>query len=328
MGIQAAIDMRIKLFDMYVDSALVISQVKGEWDMKHPNLIPYLEHVLELVSYFDEIIFQHIPREEKQLADSLATMSCMFKVRWHNEAPRITIEKIDKPMYCYKVDNDGVEEKPQFHEVKRYLEDQEYPEGASINDKKLLQRFSAKFFLSNGILYKRNHDSTLLHCVGKKEVEKIMEDMNKGIFGIHSNGHTMAKKILRVGYYWSTMETDFDHHSITCQKCQFYVDKVHVPMVPLNFLIAPWSFSIWGIDMIGEIKPKTYNGNRFIVFAIDYFTQWVEADSFAFITKNVLARFIKHNLIFRYGIPERIITDNGINLNNNMNMESCTQFKI
>ena len=41
MGIKAAIDLRIKFFDVYGDSALVIIQIKGEWDTKHLNLIPY-----------------------------------------------------------------------------------------------------------------------------------------------------------------------------------------------------------------------------------------------------------------------------------------------
>ena len=72
----------------------------------------------------------------------------------------------------------------------------------SINDKKFLRRLSTKFFLSNGILYKRNHDSTLLCCVDKKESEKIIEDMHEGVIGTHSSGNTMATKILRVGYYW------------------------------------------------------------------------------------------------------------------------------
>ena len=70
--------------------------------------------------------------------------------------------------------------------------------------------------------------------------------------------------------------------------------------------------------MIGEIKPTTSNGHRFILVAIDYFTKWVKAASFASVTKNVVARFIKKNLICRYGIQERIITDNGTNLNNTM----------
>ena len=46
MGLKAAINLRIKFLDVFGDSALVISQIKGEWDMKHPNLIPYEEHVL------------------------------------------------------------------------------------------------------------------------------------------------------------------------------------------------------------------------------------------------------------------------------------------
>ena len=68
--------------------------------------------------------------------------------------------------------------------------------------------------------------------------------------------------------------------------------------------------------MIGEIKRTTFNGHRFILVAVDYFTKWAEAASVASVTKNVVARFIKQNLICRYGIPERIITDNGTNLNN------------
>ena len=91
---------------------------------------------------------------------------------------------------------------------------------------------------------------------------------------------TMAKKILRAGYYWSTMEADYYQHSWTCHKCQIYVDKVHVPPVPLNVLTASWPFAMWGIDMIGEIIPTASNGHRFILVAIDYFTKWVKVASF------------------------------------------------
>ena len=93
---------------------------------------------------------------------------------------------------------------------------------------------------------------------------------------------------------------------------------MHVPPTPLNVLSSPWTFSIWGINMIGEIKPTASNIHRFILFTIDYFMKWVEVALFAYVTKNVVARFIKHNLICWYGIPERIITDNGTNLNNTM----------
>ena len=80
--------------------------------------------------------------------------------------------------------------------------------------------------------------------------------------------------------------------------------------------------------MIGEIIPTASNGRRFVLVAIDYFTKWVEVASFASVTKNVVARFIKQNLICRYSIQERIITGNGTNLNNTMITALCAQFKI
>ena len=150
-----------------------------------------------------------------------------------------------------------------YNKVKRYLKAQEYPEGAPVNDKKFLRRFSAKVFLRNGILYKHIHDFTLLHCMDKKEAKKIIEDIHEGIFGTHSSGHTMAKKILRADYYWSTMENDFHHHSRTCHKCQIYADKVHVPPIPLNVITALWPFSCGALTLmshyleLGEASPTT-----------------------------------------------------------------------
>ena len=80
--------------------------------------------------------------------------------------------------------------------------------------------------------------------------------------------------------------------------------------------------------MIGRIEPKASNGHRFILVAIDYFTKWVEAASYANVTKQVVVKFIKNNIICRYGVPNKIITDNGTNLNNKMMKELCDDFKI
>jgi len=85
---------------------------------------------------------------------------------------------------------------------------------------------------------------------------------------------------------------------------------------------------MWGIDVIGAIEPKASNGHRFILVAIDYFTKWVEAASYANVTRKVVAKFIGKELIYRYGIPDRIITDNATNLNNQMMTELCEEFKI
>src|SRR4051812_21100872 len=57
-------------------------------------------------------------------------------------------------------------------------------------------------------------------------------------------------------------------------------------------------------------------------------SKWVEAASYANVTKQVVVRFIKNNIIYRYGVPSKIITNNGSNLNNSMMRELCESFKI
>ena len=80
--------------------------------------------------------------------------------------------------------------------------------------------------------------------------------------------------------------------------------------------------------MIGAIEPKAANGYRFILVAIDYFTKWVEAASYASVTRSVVVRFIKREITCRYGLRRKIITDNDTNLNNKMMGEMCEEFKI
>ena len=62
--------------------------------------------------------------------------------------------------------------------------------------------------------------------------------------------------------------------------------------------------------------------------AIDYLTKWVEVASYASVTRSVVVRFIKREIIYRYGLPRKIIMDNGTNLNNKMMEEICEEFKI
>ena len=93
-------------------------------------------------------------------------------------------------------------------------------------------------------------------------------------------------------------------------------------------MTIPWPFSMWGIDVIGQIYPKASNGHHFILLVINYFTKWVEAVFYANVTKGVVCRFIKKEIICRYGLPKRIITDNVSNLNNTMMKKVCSQFKI
>ena len=214
-----------------------------------------------------------------------------------------------------EVEADG---NPWYHDIKAYIKNGEYLSGATDSEKKFIQRMAYQFFLSGEVLYKRNHDSTLLRCVDASKANHLMEETHEGLLGAYASGPLLAHKIMRASYYWLAMESDCIKHVRTCHHCQAYQDRRNSPSQPLHSLAAPWPFLAWGMDVIGPMIPKASNGHEYILVAIDYFTKWVKATSYKSVTQAVVARFLKHNLICHYGVPRELITDNGANLNGKM----------
>ena len=50
-------------------------------------------------------------------------------------------------------------------------------------------------------------------------------------------------------------------------------DLIHLPPSKLHALTSPWPLSVWGIDIIRKISPKSFNEQEYILVAIDYFTK-------------------------------------------------------
>ncbi|WKA07081.1 hypothetical protein VitviT2T_024947 [Vitis vinifera] len=125
-------------------------------------------------------------------------------------------------------------------------------------------------------------------------------------------GHMLARKIMRIGYFWLTMETDCCQFVQRCSECQIHGDLIHVPPSELHALTSPWPFSVWGIDIIGKISPKSSSGHEFILVTIDYFTKCVEAASYARLTSTGVASFIRSHIIYRYGVLHELISDRGV----------------
>ncbi|XP_052479526.1 uncharacterized protein LOC128034729 [Gossypium raimondii] len=64
MGILAAIKCKIKVLEVYGDSALVIYKLKVEWETKDPKLIEYRRLVWELIKEFNDITFCYLLRDK------------------------------------------------------------------------------------------------------------------------------------------------------------------------------------------------------------------------------------------------------------------------
>jgi transposase InsO family protein len=75
------------------------------------------------------------------------------------------------------------------------------------------------------------------------------------------------------------------------------------------------------------ILPWALGGFRFLFVAIDTFTKWMEAMPVVNITQDVAAKFLQ-SIIYRFGIPKWVLTNNGTQFKGAKFTRCCSDFGI
>ena len=81
-----------------------------------------------------------------------------------------------------------------------------------------------------------------------------------------------------------------------------------------------------GVDMVGPFK-RSKDKKTHLLVAVDKFTKWVEAEPVSKCDADTAVQFMK-KVIFRFGFPHSIITDNGTNLSKGVMEEFCQREHI
>ena len=109
------------------------------------------------------------------------------------------------------------------------------------------------------------------------------------------------------------MPTDISSWLSSCPRCQLASGagkgKHHAPMVSSD---VPPAFTRWHLDFIGEL-PTTKRGNRWLLTAVDFSTNWPIARALPEATAEAVADFIYEEIVMRFGCPVEIVTDRGAN---------------
>ena len=71
-GLELAHEKGVTDIEVYMDSKLVVFQVKGEWKIKNNSLRPLAVRARHLLDRFDSWTLSHVGREENADADKLA----------------------------------------------------------------------------------------------------------------------------------------------------------------------------------------------------------------------------------------------------------------
>nr|XP_027068875.1 uncharacterized protein LOC113694208 [Coffea arabica] len=289
LGLETAVDMKQLHLRVYGDSKLVVNQLLGVYDVKKPELIPYYKYARQLMGYLGDVTIEHIPRNFNQQADSLARVASMITLPSHRNQISICQNWVIPPMF----DEDD--------DVGSY---QKIPRKGLIYVVEHHVSFTTKGRFTEG------HSMGCFYDVLEKMRPCTMEEAHSGICGAHQSGPKLHFRIKRMGYYWPTMVKDCIDFARRCQACQFHGNFIRQPPEPLHPTVASWPFDAWGLDIVGPL-PKSSGGHIFILAATDYFSKWAEAVPLREVKKENVVDFIRSHIIYRYGVPRYIITDNG-----------------
>ena len=313
MGITMVQEMGGKSVKIFLDSRLVIGQVKGEFEAKDKRMQGYLHQVKCLQSGFDSFNLLHISRNGNAHADSLA----MLATSSAQNLPRvILVEDLYKPTETRR-------EIAQIHQIKarpswmdsiiQFLKEDTLPEERTEADK--VRRKAIRFWLSeNQKLYKRSFSGPYLLCIHPKMTESLLEELHEEICGSHSGGRSLAHRAITQGYWWSNMsnmQKEAQEYVKKCNQCQRFTPSIHQPRGILNQLSSPWPFSQWGLDIVGPF-PKAVGNRKYLLVGIDYFTKWVDVEPLANIKDVDAKRFVWKNIVLQFGVPCVLISDNGL----------------
>ena len=87
--------------------------------------------------------------------------------------------------------------------------------------------------------------------------------------------------------------------------------QTHLPAQELETIPITWPFVVWVLDKVGSLKKAPCSFTHLLV-AVDKFTKWIEAKPITNIRSEEAVKFFL-DIIYRFGVPNCIITDHGTN---------------
>ncbi|XP_050264264.1 uncharacterized protein LOC126708519 [Quercus robur] len=240
---------------VHCDSQVVTSQINGGYECKNERMKRYLEEVKNRIGSH-EVRFVQIPRKENECADRLAKATLAeFMLVPEQVLSFVQISSlIDDGTNVQEVDSESNWTTPLIS----YLKTGVLPDENDAARKLKVQ--ATRVMLIKDVLYKIGFSRSYLRCLSHEEANYVMREVHEGICKNHSGARSLVHKLIRAGYYWSTMLKDAQAYVKACDKCQRFSNLIRQPSKELTPMTAPWPFTQWGLDIMGPFPTAVRYG--------------------------------------------------------------------
>jgi len=80
IGLQLTHEMGVRYLETYGDSKLIVNQVKGEYEIRHEDLVPYHYAVIKMANSFDGFYISHVSRFKNTTTDALVALAATLNL--------------------------------------------------------------------------------------------------------------------------------------------------------------------------------------------------------------------------------------------------------
>ncbi|KAG1225834.1 hypothetical protein G6F67_009193 [Rhizopus microsporus] len=257
---------------------------------------PRLVRWLSEIETYDPII-KYKPGKENHVPDALS----------RRDGPNCIADPDDiEPSYLYNVQGSDQSNEPHYDQI-------DLPSEVPEHMRRRVKKNPNKYLIRSNQLWCKvkigNKWCEVLYCPVSRRAD-LIDRFHSG-FG-HAGVNTVYE-LLRKRWWWPGMFRNIQDWLSKCPQCQLAAspkkNQRHAPMVPLEI---PEPFSRWHLDFVGEL-PTTQNGNRWLLTAVDYATNWPIARAVPEATAEAVADFLYEEIVMRFGCPNEIVTDRGAN---------------
>nr|KYP35068.1 Transposon Ty3-I Gag-Pol polyprotein [Cajanus cajan] len=249
---------------------------------------------------------KHIPREQNVRANLLSKLASTKRPGQHKTIIQETIGAPSQDFMAISTNTQG--QSTWMSDIWKYLTDGTLPD-SKIEASKIKIK-SAHFTIEAGDLFKKGFSTPLLKCLNPDQAQYVMDEIHRGICGMHSGARSMATRVIRAG---------LSHFLVLHFNCiyltKYGIDQIwhhcRGPSVSVKGCVAVcYLFLLCSVVTNATINQWNSN-SKFLLVGIDYFTKWIEAEPLAKITAANVQKFTWKKIICRYGLPQAITTDNG-----------------
>ena len=183
----------------------------------------------------------------------------------------------------------------------------------------------SKLIMRNGILYCKN-DTKESDCPNWNTMQLVLPTTLRlqALKGYHDDlGHLGIERtldLLRDQFYWPGLTEDMTRHIQHCERClQFIASPDRAPMENVD---ATYPMELVHMDYL--IIKATEGGKDINILVItDHFTRYAQAIVTSLQTAKCKAQNLWYQFIVHYGLPEKMLTDQGCNFESELLKALC-----